>query len=649
VIIFSVTADDFAEASEWAPPYFIRIRTDNDVMFAHTMVGLEREYEQAPPVYLPLCLESTAGSTLAAPPHTLELLRYRKGEDFLWLRVNSSASTWVNRQGVLGPPTQDEPVKFVLGWMADESERWVSTYLETNRANLPFQQSADGTARHVPLLVATEGSTLSIDPEDQSTLRFDVICFQESQGITTGESVWEIDHGRGTPVNFSGDSILALSIEPQRLVLSHLTPSSSPFETEIHLLNPTTNAQPLALFDGEDMEVFFVAPGLHALDPQNLELDAMARHLMGDEVAVSVTYSTPRSAFSGTVLECQKEGSRFALFPGSEDLFDGLVVVAHDLPGQTSLNLAFFDSHAQLLGVEERLIVNGKNLFQMNGFYSIYPQAAVVLLETEVKVLMQCLRGTPPYAKRGFVFESGPLPLDLDPEATLDPAEPWIIPPLQITAETEMRLFFFNPGDEVEPVAWALKDATGHLQVQQVISMEPRTPAFISIPNLDHGFNGYVEVVGNVMGTALFSTLEGVWAGSLPARQAPLREAWAIVEQACQGQPMPAKANALESRAIKPLLDYSLRLRVVNASSTQNTVFLTSFDQAGFLLSESTLVSSLPASGAAILELEPFHAQAATLRFHCTAPAVLSLTREPGSDSDVPFLQEWPWIHTAQP
>lgn len=626
VIILSVTADDFAGPSAWPLPYFMRIRLNKDITFAHTVVGLEREYDQAPPVYLPLCLESTAGSTLAAPPHAVEVLRYRSGEDYLWLRVNSSSSTWVNRQGVLEPPTREEPVKFVLGLMADESEGQVLPYWETNRANLPFQQDGNGTARHVPLLVATEDSSMSMDSDDASRLRFDIICFHESQDITTGETRWDYQNGRDTPVNLSGDDLLGLGIEPRLRVLSHLTPASAPFDTEIHMLNASATTQPMALFDGEDLEVFFVEPGLHASNPEGEKLDGMARRFMGDDVEISVTYATPLSAFSGIVPESEVEGTRFALFPGPEALFDGLVVVEHDLPDQTGLDLTFFDSNAQLLGVESKPIASGKNLFLMDDICALYPEAEVVLLEAEAPVFMQCLRGMPPYSEGGFVFESGPLPLDRSAASAHKGGETRIIPTLRFTEGTDVRLFLFNPGDEAETLTWSLKEATDQPQGQHVISLEPGIPTFIHIPVQDQVSPGYVEVVGDVVAAALFSTADGGLSGSLPAHQLPLLQAWAIVEHQA---------------------DHILQLRVVNPGPEENTVFMASFDRDGHLLGESTLISAIPASGATILELEPFHPQAAYLKFHCATPAVLSLTREPGSETDAAFLQEWPWVHVV--
>lgn len=80
----------------------------------------------------------------------------REGESAWWLRINTCSSTWVERQGELRPPSINDPVYVEIGWMAEESEAFLTPLWEEQKANLNLQQDETGQARHAPFILKAD-------------------------------------------------------------------------------------------------------------------------------------------------------------------------------------------------------------------------------------------------------------------------------------------------------------------------------------------------------------------------------------------------------------------------------------------------------------------------------------------------------------
>jgi len=134
---FKVQGNHFPDASS-DRPVFMEILFGNGVSLSHTLVDQTSDDPTLnQPVFLPLWMDSVDGSSfvgVAAPPETLSIVRWVKGENTLWLRISAPSSEWIAFENGVGSPTSDIPVYTSLGISA--SAYW--DLLKEKHRNLPF-------------------------------------------------------------------------------------------------------------------------------------------------------------------------------------------------------------------------------------------------------------------------------------------------------------------------------------------------------------------------------------------------------------------------------------------------------------------------------------------------------------------------------
>jgi len=141
-ITFTINDDDFVHASPEAPIYF-RITPDHDSRLAATLVDQSQpSYARiARPIFLAMTLiDPTGDATLVAAPETISIVRMVAGERAFWIRIATSSSTWIERNGETFDPNEDYKVAFTIGIDEDQTVAVMEEVDATDR-NLPFNTS----------------------------------------------------------------------------------------------------------------------------------------------------------------------------------------------------------------------------------------------------------------------------------------------------------------------------------------------------------------------------------------------------------------------------------------------------------------------------------------------------------------------------
>lgn len=133
MIRFLAKPAELPEASPESPVY-IRLKLSLNAKLGETLVWLH-ESNQNPltskPIFLPLGVSPPAlPNTVLAPPDTLSIVRWKKGEDQIWLKIQRSPSGWV-QFGYQGK------VDWALGISARRSWGFSNESFSAGLANLP--------------------------------------------------------------------------------------------------------------------------------------------------------------------------------------------------------------------------------------------------------------------------------------------------------------------------------------------------------------------------------------------------------------------------------------------------------------------------------------------------------------------------------
>lgn len=230
-ITMSVEGDDFFEAST-ETPVFIRVKFDKGARLCSTLV--ERSTAANPtdvprPIYLAMRVEGASANTseIRALPEAVSIVRWRAGEDQIWLRVQQSSSQWLYNTTslVLGPPDPNRKVVWSFGVTARSSYQRNNGLFPT-QANLPSNTTdvvasttaINGSSEYwaVSTLICVNVSTsiLTAAPALDSELNFDTISFlhETAPSVYNASSTAGIVPDDQSNANFSGDDTIARGI-----------------------------------------------------------------------------------------------------------------------------------------------------------------------------------------------------------------------------------------------------------------------------------------------------------------------------------------------------------------------------------------------------------------------------------------------------
>lgn len=227
IIVFSVNGNDFPDASTNEPVY-IRLRLDQDAELCKTLVWSHNNNSVVRtrlPIYLPLTFDSIqSGVWVNADDETISIVRWKRGEDEIWIKVQTSSNTWLTTGGAPFAPDNNNRVKWTVGVTAksswDENNGRFTGNPAQPLSSLPSaQRKNDGgtfdndTNAAVSTLICVDLSGSSLENNssgDASILEFDRVSFDSAtQNVEGGFSSSSIVLGRQINVAFSGDDEIA--------------------------------------------------------------------------------------------------------------------------------------------------------------------------------------------------------------------------------------------------------------------------------------------------------------------------------------------------------------------------------------------------------------------------------------------------------
>lgn len=177
-ITFSVDSDDYSDASPDTPIY-------GRIVFAEGVVNAITRVDWPaglPSIFLAMRLEgNTLGASLSAPPEAISIVRWRQGEGEIWISITASSSTWIDRDGVLGPPSAETRVAFTLGITAEAS------CADFRGENLDCNGGLSGPPADTSLIVDLSLAGLAPDPHSDSNLDIEVLHYSEASGVVSAE------------------------------------------------------------------------------------------------------------------------------------------------------------------------------------------------------------------------------------------------------------------------------------------------------------------------------------------------------------------------------------------------------------------------------------------------------------------------------
>jgi len=220
-ITFSVTGDDFANASTMEPVY-IRLRLDHNAVLCKTLVwsNAANPVDRTElPIFLPLGFEErTSADFIAAPAETVSIVRWKKGENEIWLRVQFPTGQWIVRGATFLAPSSTVRVRWTIGISAFTS--WTqnsANFLFPGLANLPSAtRDVTGLTEDdaVSTLICVDLTNSNLqplpEPEEFSALNFDPSAWDSTTlNVESATSASQITLGRQLSTSFSNDRIIA--------------------------------------------------------------------------------------------------------------------------------------------------------------------------------------------------------------------------------------------------------------------------------------------------------------------------------------------------------------------------------------------------------------------------------------------------------
>jgi len=211
-LTFTVNDDDFAQCSP-DNPYFIRITPDSGSQLADTLVDQDlpiTDYRHVP-IYLPMTLNGEEGNTLIAEPDTVSIVRWVKGENSFWIRIQRGVDGWISDGENTFTADATNHIQFTIGITARQYDQLLGLTADDLK-NLPFATrlpETDGDLDDaVTTLLCVNLSQGDLDITGiTSLLAYDGIVFDKEADI--GGGFYSGQAGNFTGVDFAGDFYIA--------------------------------------------------------------------------------------------------------------------------------------------------------------------------------------------------------------------------------------------------------------------------------------------------------------------------------------------------------------------------------------------------------------------------------------------------------
>lgn len=364
---------------------------------------------------------------MIAPSDTLQIVRWRPGEDEIWMRVPYPCDEWLAREGEPVLPSEDHPVRFVLGLTGQASADLTRGLFERGKSNLPFNRDDQGQAADTCLFVDTRSSSFALDAVASTARELDVYFFGRDlvEGVMTEADPTRIHRGLELPIPFVGDSVLAHAVPLGVRMLPHLPKEGGGFHATLSISNLSGEPQPVALqffrADGSQLDgqtVFLASWEQRQLDLSAEEMAccaSYARVLNHSKTSVEVLLSASTEQSLPTFLtETRQLLEAFSIHPSSiPGYFDGVAAVNMG-DYWTDLRFSAYSQHGDLLGTlqSDAFPPHGKLTMVLNPVYEAFPEADWFHVSSVEPITVVVLRGTVPGHIPSFLFS---VPMGMEP------------------------------------------------------------------------------------------------------------------------------------------------------------------------------------------------------------------------------------------
>ncbi len=225
VMGFLVDGNDFATASP-AQPIYLRLRFDHAAVLCETLVWSHASNSGSlsfDPIFLPIWFaDHLPGDQIVAPGNTISIARWKKGEPEIWLKIQTSSTSWIEDSGGnLVPPDTSRPVRWIVGLNARDSFANAQPDFLLGEANLPAATRdtsgiTEATAVSNKICVDLSDSNLEPIPAPfaQSILHLDPLALGSlpnggPNSVEEAEDYTHILSGVGVPIALSGQGTVA--------------------------------------------------------------------------------------------------------------------------------------------------------------------------------------------------------------------------------------------------------------------------------------------------------------------------------------------------------------------------------------------------------------------------------------------------------
>ena len=275
---FSVESDEFANAS-FLNPVYIRLQLDKGAVWSETLVksfSLKPSYS---PIQIPVTLHGdTANTTINVPDYAVTIVRWKKGESSIWLKVASSSSHWVVKNGVSGPPSSATRAFITLGRTVPEEIQANEDLYDQGLASMIAPKRLLGGQVGDPLIVDLSDSTLQAAPLPPDFSLLNLVptaygpLFQKNK---FGDLLDNLDIP--SSIQFSNDTAIGIGVNflaPKRGIYN--LPSADHGENEVVFNNTSGKAVVMTLLpydkDGGLMAEVTVEVGAHELQAKSMDV-----------------------------------------------------------------------------------------------------------------------------------------------------------------------------------------------------------------------------------------------------------------------------------------------------------------------------------------------------------------------------------------
>ncbi|MCB9398216.1 MAG: hypothetical protein H6510_10385 [Acidobacteria bacterium] len=346
-------------------PIYLRVRLSSGATLAKTLVGTPNGSDNAQPILLAVSLfGDQSGAQVNLPPDAVSLVRFIKGENAFWLKLNFHTDQVVLVNAEPMPLNPNLALSFLVGVTGQESLERNESAFAMGYANLPANQLNENPA-DTRLFVDLSKSVLEPSPSPQSLLEFDPIFFDhQSQNVESAFTVSGIKPGAITATVLTGDTAIARAVTPSAPVtltdtVEHVAAGSGRFSTFL-ALNNLSQATSVTLRGYDSFGVIRdeVELELAAERVTRVQLDQVfgnqdfAFLKLDRPESVQLTYGyegkdgmSASSPFSPNA----PQGLNFLVTPSHvASVFDGLVVTGYHAVG-LSFQIEFLDGAGDLI------------------------------------------------------------------------------------------------------------------------------------------------------------------------------------------------------------------------------------------------------------------------------------------------------------